>query len=71
MPYCPHCMRIGLLMAEAGVPFETYMIDGQDKPAWFLEAFPEGTTPVGPGEYCPPRHPTHFKPSFIELHGIL
>jgi glutathione S-transferase len=49
MPYCPHCMRIGLLMAEAGVPFETYMIDGQDKPAWFLDAFPAGTTPAMQG----------------------
>ena len=27
--------------------------------------------PVGPGRYCSPRHPTHFRPSFIELNGIL
>jgi len=26
---------------------------------------------VGPGRYCSPRHPTHFKPSFLELDGIL
>ena len=22
---------------------------------------------VGPGRYCPPRHPPHFRPSFLEL----
>jgi acyl-CoA reductase-like NAD-dependent aldehyde dehydrogenase len=26
---------------------------------------------VVPGKYPPPRHPTHFKPSFLEEHGIL
>jgi len=25
---------------------------------------------VWPARYCPPRHPTHFKPSFIELNDI-
>jgi len=23
------------------------------------------------GRFCPPRHPTHCRPSFIELNGIL
>ena len=32
-----------------GVPFETYLIDSEDKPAWFLEAFPAGTTPAMQG----------------------
>ena len=26
---------------------------------------------VGPGRYCSPRHPTHSKPSFLEVNGIL
>ena len=26
---------------------------------------------VGPGRYCSPRHPTHFKPWYLELNGIL
>jgi len=26
---------------------------------------------VGPHRYCPPRHPTHFKPWFLALHGNL
>jgi len=24
-----------------------------------------------PDTYCSPRHPPHFKSSFVELHGIL
>jgi glutathione S-transferase len=49
VPFCPYCHRIGLLLAEAGVPFETYMIDSRDKAPWFLEAFPAGTTPAMQG----------------------
>ena len=26
---------------------------------------------VGPATYYPPRHPTHFEPSLLELHDIL
>ena len=26
---------------------------------------------IGPGTYCPPRHPTHLEPSFLESDGIL
>jgi len=26
---------------------------------------------VAPGRYCPPRHPTHFDPSFLGLNGVL
>ena len=26
---------------------------------------------VGPGIYCLSRHPTHFDPLLLELHGIL
>jgi hypothetical protein len=25
---------------------------------------------VGPGIYCPPRHPTYFEPRHVELNGI-
>jgi hypothetical protein len=46
MPFCPYCMRLGLMMQEAGVPYDTYLIDSQDKPEWFLEAFAAGTTPA-------------------------
>ena len=46
VPFCPYCMRLGLILAEARVPFETYMIDSTNKASWFLEAFPAGTTPA-------------------------
>ena len=26
---------------------------------------------VGPGRHCPPRHPTHFDPSFVDSSGFL
>jgi len=26
---------------------------------------------VGPGRYCPPRHPTHVEPSFLESNAVL
>jgi hypothetical protein len=29
------------------------------------------TREAGPGGYCPPRHPTHIRPLFLELNGIL
>ena len=28
-------------------------------------------TSVRSTKYCPPRHPTHFEPSFLGLNGIL
>ena len=30
-----------------------------------------GTGAVEPGGHCSPRHPTHFEPSSLELHGTL
>ena len=29
-----------------------------------------GETEVGSGMYCPPRRPTHFRPSFLESNGM-
>ena len=46
MPFCPYCLRLGLMMRESGMEFETFLIDSKDKPAWFLDAFPAGTTPA-------------------------
>ena len=46
MPFCPYCMRLGIMMHEAGLEFETVLIDSKEKPEWFLEAFPAGTTPA-------------------------
>lgn len=46
MPFCPYCLRLGMWMREAGLEFETYLIDSNDKPEWFLEGHPAGTTPA-------------------------
>jgi len=46
-----------------------------DQPARFAADKAAGNarvlTTVGPGMYCPPRHPTHVGPSLLELNGIL
>ena len=39
-PVDPECQRVALLFAEAGVPFETRLVDASDPPAWF----PSGTS---------------------------
>ena len=46
MPFCPYCLRLGMWMREAGLEFETYLIDSNDKPEWFLEGHPAATTPA-------------------------
>ena len=46
MPFCPYCLRLGMWMREAGLEFETYLIDSNDKPEWFLQGHPAGTTPA-------------------------
>ena len=46
MPFCPYCARLGIMMREAGLDFETVLIDSYDKPKWFLEALPAGQTPA-------------------------
>ena len=38
---------------------------------WQLQTRIIGEKDVGPGGYCPPRHPTHFRPSFPDLNFIL
>jgi len=37
-PYCGACARLCLVLGEAGVPFETVLIDRDAKPAWFKDA---------------------------------
>jgi hypothetical protein len=36
MPFCPFCMRLGLMMRESGLELDTYLIDSRDKPEWFV-----------------------------------
>ncbi|CAM6128733.1 unnamed protein product [Calypogeia fissa] len=43
---CPFSQRVLLTLEEKGVPYEAKYIDTSNKPAWFLEANPEGKVPV-------------------------
>ena len=46
MAFCPFCMRLGLMMREAGLEYDTYLIDSRDKPSWFVDNWAEATTPA-------------------------
>jgi hypothetical protein len=42
MPFCPYCLRLGLWMREAGVEFETYLIDAKTSRNGSWRAIPPG-----------------------------
>jgi len=44
---CPYCARVRIVLAEKEVPYETVVIDLQDRPRWLLEKNPPaGRVPV-------------------------
>jgi glutathione S-transferase len=45
-PRCPYCARVRIVLAEKGVPYETVVIDLDDRPAWLYERNPSGRVPV-------------------------
>ena len=45
-PRCPYCARVRIALAEKGVPYETVVIDLDDRPAWLYELNPAGRVPV-------------------------
>ena len=45
-PRCPYCARVRIALAEKGVPYETVVIDLDDRPAWLYELNPVGRVPV-------------------------
>jgi glutathione S-transferase len=45
-PRCPFCARVRIVLAEKDVPYETVVIDLQDRPAWLYEKNPVGKVPV-------------------------
>lgn len=45
-PRCPYCARVRIVLAEKGVPYETVVIDLDDRPAWLYELNPVGRVPV-------------------------
>jgi glutathione S-transferase len=45
-PRCPYCARVRIALAEKDVPYETVVIDLDDRPAWLFELNPVGRVPV-------------------------
>ncbi|XP_002979878.2 probable glutathione S-transferase DHAR1, cytosolic [Selaginella moellendorffii] len=43
---CPFSQRVLLTLEEKGIPYNSKFVDMENKPAWFLEANPEGKVPV-------------------------
>jgi glutathione S-transferase len=43
---CPYCARVRIVLVEKGVPYETVVVDLQDRPAWIYEKNPLGKVPV-------------------------
>jgi glutathione S-transferase len=43
---CPYCARVRIVLAEKGVPYDTVVVDLDDRPAWIYEKNPLGKVPV-------------------------
>jgi stringent starvation protein A len=43
---CPYCARVRIVLAEKGLPYETIVVDLDDRPAWIYEKNPLGKVPV-------------------------
>jgi glutathione S-transferase len=43
---CPYCARARIVLAEKGLPYETVVVDLDDRPAWIYEKNPLGRVPV-------------------------
>ena len=43
---CTYCARIRIVLAEKGLPYETVVVDLDDRPAWIYEKNPLGKVPV-------------------------
>ena len=45
-PRCPYCARVRIVLAEKAIPYETVLVDLDDRPAWIYELNPTGRVPV-------------------------
>lgn len=46
-PRCPYCARVRIVLTEKAIPYETVVIDLDDRPAWIVEKNPPfGRVPV-------------------------
>ena len=53
---CPYCARVRIVLAEKRVPYETVVVDLDDRPAWIYEKNPLGRVPVlEEGEFLLPE----------------
>jgi glutathione S-transferase len=53
---CPYCARARIVLAEKGLPYETVVVDLDDRPAWIYEKNPLGKVPVlEDGEFILPE----------------
>jgi len=53
---CPYCARVRIVLAEKGIPFESVVVDLEDRPAWIYEKNPLGKVPVlEEGEFVLPE----------------
>jgi glutathione S-transferase len=53
---CPYCARVRIVLAEKGVPYETVVVELDDRPAWIYEKNPLGRVPVlEEGEFLLPE----------------
>ena len=43
---CPFCARVRIVLAEKGIPYETVVVDLDDRPAWLYEKNELGKVPV-------------------------
>ncbi|KAK4516714.1 uncharacterized protein ATC70_011692 [Mucor velutinosus] len=43
--FCPYVQRTRITLAELGVDYDFVIIDAKNKPAWYLDIFPEGKIP--------------------------
>ena len=43
---CPYCARVRIVLAEKGLPYETVVVDLDDRPGWIIEKNPLGKVPV-------------------------
>jgi glutathione S-transferase len=53
---CPYCARVRIVLAEKGPPYETVVVDLDDRPAWIYQKNPLGKVPVlEEGEFVLPE----------------
>ena len=45
-PRCPFCARVRIMLAEKGVPYETVVVDLDERPDWIYEKNATGRVPV-------------------------